>query len=78
MRIQRAEHAADRAVDEAVGFDRADVVRLDRVERGGERLVIGSLVVDRQCAPAEKSADESGDDDGKDNGGNGTVTSHES
>ena len=76
MRIQRAEHAANRAVDEAVGFDSPDVVRLNRVERDGERLVIGSLVVDGQCAPAEEPADESGNDDGKDNGWNGTVTSH--
>jgi hypothetical protein len=58
MWIQRAEHAANRAVDEAVGLDRPDVVGLDCVERDGKSLVIWSLVVDRQRAPAEKSADE--------------------
>src|SRR4029079_11917745 len=46
--IQRAEHPANRAVDEAVGLDRADIIRLDRVERDGKGFVVWSLVVDRQ------------------------------
>ena len=78
MRIERAEHAANRAVDQVVGLDRADVVGLDRVERNGKGLVIWSLVVDRQSASAEKSTDERRDDDRKDHGGDDTVTSHDS
>ena len=60
MRIERAEHAANGAVDEVVGLDLVDVVRLDRAQRRGERLVVlGNLVVDRERAPAEQSADQS-------------------
>jgi len=77
MWIQRAEHAANRAIDEAVGLDRPDVVGLDRVECDGKGLVIWSLVVDRQGAAAEKSADERRHDNRKDHGRDSSVTSHQ-
>ena len=44
MRIERAQHAADRAVHEAIGIDLVDVVGLDRAQRSGEGLEIGSLL----------------------------------
>ena len=56
--IQRAQHAANRAVDQVVGLDRPDVVGLNGVERDRKSLVIWSLVVKGQRAAAEKSADE--------------------
>ena len=37
MRIERGEHAADGAVDQAVGLDLVDVARFDGAQRGGER-----------------------------------------
>src|SRR5207247_10806651 len=77
MWIQRAEHAANRAVDEAVGFDRPDVVGLDRGERDGKGVLVWSLVVDRQGAAAEKSADERRHDNRKDHGRDSPVTSHQ-
>ena len=78
MRIERAEHAADGAVDEAVGLDLVDVVRLDRAQRRGEGLVVlRHLVVGRQRASAEEAADQRGHDDREDDGGQGAVASHD-
>ncbi len=78
MRIERAEHAADRAVDEAIRFDLVDVVGFDRAQRGGERaIVIGDLVVGRERAASEQAADEGGYDNREGHGGQGTVASHD-
>ena len=67
MRIERAQHAANCAVDEVLGLDLLDVVRLDRTQRRREGLVVlRNLVVDGKGALAEQPADQSRDDDRED------------
>ena len=59
MRIERLEHAGDGAVDQPVGLDRADVIGVDRVQRGSKDLVlVRNLVFDRQGAAAVEAADQ--------------------
>ena len=54
MRIERLEHAVDRAVDESIRLHRLRVVGADGVERGGEGLVVIGQVLGCQCAPSEE------------------------
>src|SRR4029077_15763855 len=77
VRIERAEHAADRTVDKAIGFHLVDVVRLNRIERSGEcAVVFGNLVVGRERTASEEPANEGGNEDREDDGGKRTVASH--
>ena len=69
MRIERLQHAVDGAVDQPVGFDRLGVLRLDRAQRRGERLVvIRHRVCGGQRALAENPADQGREQDGDDGG----------
>ena len=78
MRIERAEHAAHRAVHQIVGVDLVDVIGLDRIQRRGERAVVfGNLIVGRKRAASEQPADQGGDQDREEHGGQGSVTSHD-
>ena len=77
VRVERLEHAGDRAVDQPVGFDRPDVIRVNRVQRGGKDLVlVRDLVFNRQGAAAVKAANQGAKDDGKDRNGDGAVATH--
>ena len=78
MRVERLEHAADGAVDQPVGFDLADVIGVDRAQRGGKDLVlVRDLVFGRQSAPAEEPADQRKDSNREHGDGDGAVTSHD-
>ena len=77
MRVQRAEHAANRAGDEILGIDLVVIVRLDGAQRVGEgAVVLENLVVGGECVAAEQAADERRNDDGEQHDGQDTVASH--
>src|SRR5204863_358870 len=77
MRVERLEHAGDGTVDQAVGFDRADVIRVDRVQRGSKDLVlVRDLVFDRQGTTAVKAPNQGAKSDGEHRNRYGTITSH--
>ena len=66
VRIQRLQHAGDRAVDDAVGLDLVDVARLDGIERRGERaVVLGEPILGGGDAAAHHAADNGGQRDGR-------------
>ena len=57
MRIERLEHAGNRAINETIGLDLVDVPRLDHGERGRERaIVFGEAILRLRNAAAEKAA----------------------
>ena len=76
MRIERLQHAVDRAVDHPVGLDRFRVLRLDRGQRRGKGLVvIGNRVGGGKRALSVNPSNEGGNHDG-DNGGDGRSAAH--
>ena len=57
--IQRLQHAADGAVDQAVGLHLADVVFLDRAQGRGEHFVlVGDLILRDERAPADQPSED--------------------
>ena len=76
MRIERLQHAVDRAVDHPVGLDRFGVLRLDRGQRRGKGLVvIRNRVGGGKGALPVNPSNEGGNHDG-DNGGDGRSAAH--
>jgi len=76
MRVERLEHAVDRAVDHPIGLDRFRVLRLDRAQRGGKGLVvIRNRVGGGKGALSVNPSNEGGNYDG-DNGGGGRSAAH--
>ena len=77
VRIQRAEHAPDRTVDEPIGIDFVHVVGFDHAERGGKRvIVLRHGAVGRQRASSEEAAGKRGHGDGEEHGRERTITGH--
>jgi len=77
VRIQRLEHPRDGAVHQPVGFDRADVIRLNGVQGCRKDLVlVGNLVLDGKGAAAVEPAHEGAKGDRKHGDGDGTVATH--
>jgi hypothetical protein len=77
MRIERLQHARDRAIDQPVGLDVADVVLLDGPERRPEDLVlVRHLVLRRQGAPAEEAAGQGAKHNGEYRSRDGPVSVH--
>ncbi len=77
MRIERLEHAGDGAINEPVGFDRADVIGVNGAQRGGKDLILlRNLVFDGQGAPAVESAYQCTENDGKNRHGHRAVATH--
>ena len=76
MRIERREHAADRAVHQTIRIDLVDVAGFDGAQRRRERLVVIRHLVVGEQALAEEPADQRGHGDGGHDDGQGSVTSH--
>ena len=59
MRIERLQHAVDRAVDQPVRRHLLDVLAIDRRERRGEdAILLRKLVLRRDDAAAEDAAED--------------------
>ena len=66
MRIERLQHAVDRAVDEAIRGHFFDVLPIDGREGGGEHAVLLlHLVLGREGRAAEQSTGNRRDEDGE-------------
>jgi len=77
VRIQRLEHSRDGSVHQPVGFDRADVIRLNGVQgRRKDLVLVGNLVLDGKGAAAVEPAHKGAKGDRKDRDGDGTVATH--
>ena len=76
VRIERREHAAHRAVHQAIRIDLVDVAGFDGAQRGRERLVVIRHLVVGEQALAEEPADQRGHGDGGHDDGQRAVTSH--
>ena len=77
VRIQRLQHAPDGLVDETLNVYLVDVVRLDRRQRGGERVVVlRDRFLGRENSTAEQSAGKRRQHDGGCADGQGRHTTH--
>ena len=77
MRIERLQHAVDRTVDHAIGFDRLDVFLLYLLERRGEDVdALGEAILGREDATAEKAANQRRQGDGERRDRDGAVGAH--
>ena len=77
MRIERVQHAVDRAVDQPVRRQLVDVLTIDRVERRREHaILLRHFVLARQRGAAEEPAGKRGNQDGKDGGRKESGSTH--
>jgi hypothetical protein len=59
MRVERLEHAGDRAVDQPIGLEIADILLFDGLQRSRENLVlVRNLVLRGQGRPPEQAPHE--------------------
>jgi hypothetical protein len=77
VRIERLEHAFDRAVDEALGGNALDVLTIDRREGGGEDAIMRrDLVLSREDVAAEQAAGHGAEDHRENRRGKEPRTTH--
>ena len=77
MRIERVQHAVDRAVDQPVRRHVVDVLAVDGVERRREHaILLRHFVLARERGAAEESAGERGNQNGKNGGGKKSGSTH--
>jgi hypothetical protein len=77
VRIERRQHPANRAVNEAIAVGVGDVARFDGAQCGRECLVIlRHAIVDGERSAPEDSANQRRYRDCEQNGGEGAITSH--
>ncbi len=76
MRIQRLQHAADGAVDEAIRFRVANIGVFDGLQCVGKNPVLLIQLILGQRAAAKKAADKGANDDNEGRRGQGSVLTH--